>query len=61
MAAAAPEAKSGKVVIKNIGLLLSGDLDNPILEADTIVVIGANPTDAHPVNTKIAMWKVLIA
>ncbi|RII83481.1 amidohydrolase family protein [Neopusillimonas maritima] len=38
MAAAAPEAKSGKVVIKNIGLLLSGDLDNPILEADTIVV-----------------------
>tara|TARA_R110000850_G_scaffold277144_4_gene424288 strand:- start:87824 stop:89014 length:1191 start_codon:yes stop_codon:yes gene_type:complete len=38
MAAAAPEAKSGKVVIKNIGLLLSGDLDNPILDADTIVV-----------------------
>ncbi|QIM48142.1 amidohydrolase family protein [Pusillimonas sp. DMV24BSW_D] len=38
MAAVAPEAKSGKVVIKNIGLLLSGDLDNPILEADTIVV-----------------------
>jgi enamidase len=38
MAAAAPQAKSGKVVIKNIGLLLSGDLDNPILEADTIVV-----------------------
>ncbi len=30
--------KSGKVVIKNIGLLLSGNIDNPILEADTIVV-----------------------
>ena len=30
--------KSGKVVIKNIGLLLSGDIDRPILEADTIVV-----------------------
>ena len=30
--------KSGKVVIKNIGLLLSRDIDRPILEADTIVV-----------------------
>lgn len=30
--------KSGKVVIKNIGLLLSGDIDRPILEADTIVI-----------------------
>tara|TARA_R110000851_G_scaffold73980_2_gene163245 strand:+ start:6746 stop:7936 length:1191 start_codon:yes stop_codon:yes gene_type:complete len=38
MAAATPEAKSGKVVIRNIGLLLSGDLDNPILDADTVVV-----------------------
>lgn len=39
MATAAPEAKSGKVVIKNIGLLLSGDIDKPILDADTIVVV----------------------
>jgi enamidase len=31
-------AKSGKVVIKNVGLMLSGDLDQPILDADTIVV-----------------------
>ena len=38
MAHAAVEEKSGKVVIKNIGLLLSGDLDRPILDADTIVV-----------------------
>lgn len=30
--------KSGKVVIRNIGLLLSGDIDQPILDADTIVI-----------------------
>ncbi len=29
---------SGKVVIRNIGLLLSGDVDKPVLDADTIVV-----------------------
>jgi enamidase len=29
---------SGKVVIRNIGLLLSGRLENPILDADTIVI-----------------------
>jgi enamidase len=38
MAEIAAGAKSGKVVIKNIGLLLSGDIDKPILDADTIVV-----------------------
>ena len=38
MAEAAAGGKSGKVVIQNIGLLLSGDLDQPILDADTIVV-----------------------
>ncbi len=38
MAVATVEAKSGKVVIKNIGLLLSGDMENPILDADTIIV-----------------------
>src|SRR5215217_5650862 len=38
MAEAISTGKSGKVVIKNIGLLLSGDLDGPILDADTIVV-----------------------
>ena len=31
--------KSGKVVIRNVGLLLSGDLDQPVLDADTIVVV----------------------
>ena len=39
MAEAAAGAKSGKVVIRNIGLLLSGDIDQPILDADTIVVV----------------------
>ena len=29
---------SGKVVIRNIGLLLSGDLHKPILDADTVVI-----------------------
>ncbi|UUZ65055.1 amidohydrolase family protein [Polaromonas sp. P1-6] len=38
MAEAIASGKSGKVVIRNIGLLLSGDIDNPILDADTIVV-----------------------
>lgn len=38
MAHDASTQKSGKVVIKNIGLLLSGDIDKPILDADTIVV-----------------------
>ncbi|WP_372657755.1 amidohydrolase family protein [Hydrogenophaga sp.] len=39
MAEAASSGKSGKVVIRNIGLLLSGDIDQPILDADTIVVV----------------------
>ena len=38
------EATSGggndKLVIHNIGLILSGDITNPILEADTVVSIG---------------------
>jgi enamidase len=38
MADAATTGKSGKVVIRNIGLMLSGDIDKPILSADTIVV-----------------------
>jgi enamidase len=38
MADVAAAGKSGKVVIRNIGLMLSGDIDRPILDADTIVV-----------------------
>ena len=37
MAEAAAHPVSGKLVIRNIGLLLSGDLDRPILDADTVV------------------------
>ncbi len=39
--AATPQATlpSGKMVIENIGLLLSGALEQPILDGDTIVVI----------------------
>ena len=38
MAEAQAAGTSGKVVIRNIGLLLSGDIDHPILDADTLVV-----------------------
>ncbi len=38
MATAAIVETSGKVVIRRVGLMLSGDIDRPILEADTIVV-----------------------
>ena len=38
MSAPVAAEKSGKVVIRNIGLLLSGDIDRPILAADTVVV-----------------------
>ena len=29
---------SGKTLIKNIGLLLSGDIDQPVMDADTLIV-----------------------
>ncbi len=35
---APPAAASGKVLIRNIGLLLSGDLAKPVLDADAILV-----------------------
>ena len=38
MAIAAGTEKSGKVVIRNVGLMLSGDIDRPILDADTVVI-----------------------
>ena len=34
-----------KLVIRNIGLLLSGDLDQPILDADTIIAIDGRITE----------------
>src|ERR1700730_8172001 len=33
-------APQTKIVIRNIGLLLSGDFTNPILDADTVVAVG---------------------
>ncbi|MGI4799958.1 MAG: amidohydrolase family protein [Janthinobacterium lividum] len=38
--AAGPERQTGKLVIRNIGLMLSGKLEDPILDADTIVAEG---------------------
>ena len=39
MAVAGAEDPRGKLVIRNIGLMLSGDLKRPILDADTIVAV----------------------
>jgi enamidase len=44
MAGPVAELKSGKVAIGNIGLLLSGDIERPILDADTIVVVDGTIT-----------------
>ncbi|MET0877013.1 MAG: Enamidase, partial [Tardiphaga sp.] len=41
---AAATAVTGKLVIKNIGLLLSGDIRQPILDADTIVCVDGKIT-----------------
>lgn len=35
----AVQAPEGKLVIRNLGLVLSGAIENPILDADTIVVV----------------------
>jgi enamidase len=39
MAVDTAASPKGKLVIRNVGLLLSGDLDRPILQADTVVAI----------------------
>ncbi len=55
MAAEAKESPAqGKLVIRNIGLALSGDIDAPVLDADTIVVIDGRIAEiggAHDVDT----------
>ena len=38
--AAGPELQVGRMVIRNIGLMLSGMLEKPILDADTVVAEG---------------------
>ncbi len=46
MAAEAKESPAqGKLVIRNIGLALSGDIDAPVLDGDTIVVIDGRITE----------------
>lgn len=37
-------AGTSRLVIRNIGLLLSGDLENPILDADTVIADGGKIT-----------------
>jgi enamidase len=37
-------SSQGRLVIRNIGLLLSGELENPILDADTVVAGGGKIT-----------------
>jgi len=39
MAEAVAAGTAGKVVIRNVGLMLSGDIDRPILDADTVVTV----------------------
>jgi enamidase len=41
---AGPAGAAGKLVIRNIGLLLSGDLARPILDADAIVAVDGKIT-----------------
>jgi enamidase len=38
MAAGPSVGRSGKVVIRNVGLMLTGDIDAPISDADTVVI-----------------------
>lgn len=39
MTEAAKASAKARLVIRNVGLMLSGDLDNPILDADTVVAV----------------------
>ena len=41
---AAPEVPKGKTVIKNVGLMLSGALENPVLDADTLIAVDGRIT-----------------
>ena len=41
---AAQQKPSSRLVIRNIGLLLSGDLEQPILDADTVLCVGGKIT-----------------
>ncbi len=66
---AAPSSAPQKLVIRNIGLLLSGALENPILDADTIVAIdgkiaavgGASDVDTDNATTVINANGITVA
>ena len=47
---AAPAKPKGKTVIRNVGMMLSGALENPILEANTLVAIDGEPVMSIPVS-----------
>ena len=42
--AAGPETQVGKLVVRNIGLMLSGRIEEPLLDADTLVAEGGRIT-----------------
>jgi enamidase len=44
MAAPQAPATAGKLVVRNVGLMLSGDLAQPILDADTVVAVDGRIT-----------------
>jgi enamidase len=53
--------KSGKTVIRNVGLMLSGALERPILDADTVVVVDGRIEAAGlyaDVDTDGAAWQI---
>ena len=63
--AAGPEKQTGKLVVRNIGLLLTGKLEAPILDADTLVIEGGRITavgkladcdTSTPANISIRVW-----
>ena len=50
MALDSSASPKGKLVIKNVGLLLSGDITRPILDADTVISVGGLITQVGKAN-----------
>ena len=51
--------KQSRLVIRNIGLLLSGDLQKPILDADTILAVDGKITAVgkeKDVDSEVRRW-----
>ena len=48
---------SEKLVVRNIGLMLSGDLEKPILDADTVVAVDGRIAVLGSVNIDMrSLW-----